>query len=398
MLELRRLAEVDLDDVIAQDERSFALNYDVASRLAVTEDLQAMASGWAVIDAGDVVGFAGARNQQLTVSTGKAVSMLGLTWVSVAPSHRRRGLAARLIEAVHVDAADQAVVCLGLVASEGGIYSRFGYGPATFLRQLEIDRRSARFRPGPAPRGRVRYLSLPEALRQGPPLYERYRLSQRGAVSRTEAQWTLAGHRHRNAYWVAHEDETGRLDGLAGYTIEHRFDGSRPAYVLTVHDVFTVTADARRALLTVLLTTDLVATVTTSHLPLDDPLVWELEDRRAVTATAERDQLWLAPLDIPTLLAARARVDTASSSVVIEVAGAGRWVVEAAADDSSVEPTTKPADLTLGRSEFGSIVLGGTVPSMLVLAGRAAAPSAASLARVDALFRVDRLPFCNTMF
>ncbi len=79
--------------------------------------------------------------------------MAGMTWVSVAPTHRRQGLLRRLVDAVHADADERGEPMAGLQASEAAIYERFGYGAATRWRHVEIDRRRVQiaeaFRPGP---------------------------------------------------------------------------------------------------------------------------------------------------------------------------------------------------------------------------------------------------------
>ena len=62
----------------------------------------------------------------------------GVTWVSVDPTVRRRGILRAMFAEQHAGfVADGAVLAL-LTASEGTIYGRFGYGVTTLNRSFEI--------------------------------------------------------------------------------------------------------------------------------------------------------------------------------------------------------------------------------------------------------------------
>ena len=67
----------------------------------------------------------------MTLPGGAAVPTGGVTWVSVAVTHRRQGLLGRLLEATHEDIDGRGEPLAALTASEGGIYERFGYGIAS---------------------------------------------------------------------------------------------------------------------------------------------------------------------------------------------------------------------------------------------------------------------------
>ena len=399
MLELRRLHEVDLDAVLAQDERAFALHYGPEVRPLAESDVLAMTSAWAALDGGDVVGFAGSRRHELTVSPGHTVPVHGVTWVSVAASHRRRGIAARLLANVHDDARADGAAAAVLTASEGAIYGRFGYGPATMFRQVQIDRRAVRFRRAGVAPGRVCYLTASEADRRGAELYGRYRCALAGAISRPVALAAVVRHRLADAYWVGYDNPDGGLDGLAAYTIVPGWNGGQPANELTIQDLVCVGPHARRALLEVVLSTDLVGDVTTKQLPLDDPLPWELEDRRAVRVRDEFDMMWLAPFDVARLLGARA-THASSERIVLEVVGGSRWALHAEGGRLVVGDASHAAeaDLVLGPSELGSLALGGVTPTQLARAGRIEVRSGDALRRAERLWHADTLPFCNTMF
>ena len=67
-----------------------------------------------------------------------------ITDITVSPTHRRRGLLRRLITDDLQDAVDRGVPLAALTVSEGSIYGRFGFGPATHVQHVEVDT-TARF-------------------------------------------------------------------------------------------------------------------------------------------------------------------------------------------------------------------------------------------------------------
>ena len=74
---------------------------------------------------------------------GGCTEALGLTWVSVEITHRRRGILRALIERQLREAAARGVPVAVLTASEASIYGRFGFGVATRAATRVIDRLAA---------------------------------------------------------------------------------------------------------------------------------------------------------------------------------------------------------------------------------------------------------------
>lgn len=70
-------------------------------------------------------------------------------------------------------------------------------------------------------------------------------------------------------------------------------------------DYAPVTPAAHAALWQTLLGLDLVTTIESDRVPLDDPLPHLLADGRQLRTTWLRDDLWLRPLDVAGLLCAR---------------------------------------------------------------------------------------------
>jgi predicted acetyltransferase len=103
-------------------------------------------------------------------------------------------------------------------------------------------------------------------------------------------------------------------------------------------------------------------------------------------------------VDVGEALAARTFRDGAP--VVLEVADAfcpwneGRWRVAS----GGVERTEGEPDLRCDVRELGSVYLGGFTWGELARAGRVEEAADGAAARADALFAVDRAPWCPEIF
>ena len=100
----------------------------------------------AVFDDGRIVAGAGAYPQELTLPGGP-VACAGVTVVGVLPSHRRKGLLRRMMEAQLRDVRERGEPVAALWASEETIYGRFGYGLASMGMHVEAKRDRVRIRP-----------------------------------------------------------------------------------------------------------------------------------------------------------------------------------------------------------------------------------------------------------
>ena len=114
-------------------------------------------------DGPEIVGMSLYLDLRLTVPSGVVLPAAGVTWVAVAPTHRRRGLLREMFEELHRRMVGARYPVAALVASEGGIYRRFGYGPATIEQRLRVERRLGA-RPARRSRSRRRPSRLPVAV------------------------------------------------------------------------------------------------------------------------------------------------------------------------------------------------------------------------------------------
>ena len=233
--------------------------------------------------------------------------MGAVTWVGVAATHRRQGLLRRLMAACHEDIDARGEPVAMLFASEAGIYERFGYGAATRIWMVEIDTRETGLRPELVPpAGSVRYVVGDEAAVHVADLWERYRRTRPCETSRPQ-NWldfyALIRSQERcgasPAWFLAHRD------GYAIYRMRERWNDGHPGHELELGEIVALTPEAHVALWHVLLNIDLVGTISTRQLAVDDPLPYLLTNPRAVRTTAMNDGVWANVRDVPTSFAAR---------------------------------------------------------------------------------------------
>jgi predicted acetyltransferase len=339
------------------------------------------------VDRGDVVGVAGSFALQMTLPGGAAVPTGGVTWVSVAVTHRRQGLLRRLMEAVHRDIDDRGEPLAALTASEGGIYERFGYGIASQRRVCSIDRRRAqfqeRFRPEP---GTVRLVDPLVAADDIAKVWDRFRATRAGEIARTD-DW------HRVVFADQGPGQIHALhpDGYASWKIEAKWNDGHPAHELWLSTMAPVTPEAHVALWQTVLATDLVGPIRSHAVPPDDPLPFLLTDQRVVRTTDLNDCLWCRVRDVEACFGARTY--GTDDDVVVEVDGT-RWRIGA----GGVRPVRTRPDLVTDAAGLGALVLGGVAPTTLAAGRRLEPRSAEALRRADALFLTHPLPYSQTGF
>ncbi|MER5477401.1 GNAT family N-acetyltransferase [Streptomyces sp. NPDC002734] len=408
-MEIRSTTEQDFDVFVDTAHTAFAMERETPaegegawwsafemdrSLLAVTED-------------GRPVGTVGAYSFDLTLPGGAVVPAPGVTAVGVLPTHRRQGLLSAMMRRQLADLREQGEILSVLLSSEAVIYRRFGYGPATYTQRMTVDRHRAalaRPRAGEAADGSAARTGSVEVLRRAEcgglleEVYDRYRRTQPGALSRPHRWWSLGAGQPPIAraprYIAVHRDADGVADGYASYSVDKE-------RTLTVDETITVDDAAFTALARFLLEHDLVGKVVFKHLPPGHPLRWQLTDYRAGELGDSTDWLWVRLLDIPRALTARGWSE--EGELVLEVDDPwlgehGRYRLTVQDGKADCAPTDQEPDLSLDVSDLGSVYLGGTLPSTLVRAGhiRAHRPGAPELA--DALFRAERTPHCLHWF
>ncbi|KAA1400141.1 GNAT family N-acetyltransferase [Aeromicrobium ginsengisoli] len=337
----------------------------------------------------------------LTVPGRRTVQSWAISDVTVAPTHRRRGVARALLEAELRTAQAHGAPIATLTVSESTIYGHFGFGPAALARDLTIDTRRAKWT-GPRPAGRVHFVTADQLLEPGLALVERVRLTTPGQIAYDGILWDrqlglmVDDEVAKKQRFVRYDDESGRMQGFASYTLnENPADFTQ--HRLDLLHLVTATDDAYAALWRFVLEMDLVSEVKAHLRPVDEPVRWMVSDFRAVKV-AELDHLWIRILDVPAAL--EARTYATPGRLVLSVsdpfgAADGSWVLDV--DDTgtpTVTPTDDPADVSLTVEELAAIYLGGASPVMLHAAGRVRGDAA----RLEAMFRSPVAPFLSHWF
>lgn len=355
----------------------------------------------AVATDGRPVGTAAAYSFELTLPGEILAPAAGVTAVGVLPSHRRQGILNAMMRRQLADFRARGEFLSVLLASEAGIYRRFGYGPATYTERLTVSCHQAAFAPpragGAAASGSIEVLRRAECGELLEDVYDRYRRARPGALSRPHRWWAGGAGQPPVSlaprYVAVHRADDGVPDGYASYSVE--------SGTLTVDETITTDDAVGTALARFVLDHDLVTQVVFKHCPPGHALRWQFADFRAGQAGDETDWLWVRLLDVPRALTARGWCTDGELVLDVEDPFLGersRYALTVRDGKAECVPTDREPDLSLDVSDLGSVYLGGTAPSTLVRAGhvRAHRPGAVELA--DALFRAEREPHCLHWF
>jgi len=362
-----------------------------------------------VFERGTMVATAGAYSFELTLPGGTTAPAAGVTAVTVRGTHRRRGLLTAMMDHQLDDVADRGEPMALLTASEGSIYQRFGYGPASFECRWSIPTEGTSLRQPSAAPGSLRVVSRAEAVPILPAIYERCRRAIPGAVTRSEAWWTRwfkdpewARDGGSGRFYVLHESVEGTPDGFLAYRQKRSWQHGNPAGTLVVDQLYGEDPEVEAALWQYAIDHDLMHTVLAPERPVDESIRWRLADVRRLQCEQMVEALWVRPLDIPATLAARRY--GAADGLVLELrdtfrpANAGRYLLDGSPEGAEAARTDRAADLTLDVADLGSIYLGGVAPSTLARAGRIDEHTPGALRRADHLFSSSPLPWLTTHF
>jgi len=372
----------------------------------------------AAFDGDAIAGTAAAYSFRLTVPGGIA-DAAGVTYVSVLPSHRRRGILSAMMRHQLADVANRGEAIAALFASESGIYGRYGYGCASGQLRLTIRRGEGALRPDVAGRaaaqhGTVRLRAAqPAVLRtELAKVYEATAPHRPGTIARDDRWWQCllgdpeADRRGMGPLTCLLADDDSGPRGYALYRTKGGWaDDGLPSGSLLVRELIAGDAAATAALWADLLTRDLIGEVVARQRPVDDPLLDMLADRRRARAYLT-DGLWIRLVDVPAAI--RNRRYSCAADVVLEVtddllpANAGRWRLQCpgTADGGapSCDRTTAAADIELPVAALGAAYLGGTRLGALAAAGQVTERTHGALARLSAAMYADPAPWCPSMF
>ncbi|MFI5427695.1 GNAT family N-acetyltransferase [Aeromicrobium sp. UC242_57] len=338
---------------------------------------------------------------ELTVPGGRSVSSWAVSGVSVAPTHRRRGIARALMEAELRTASALGQPVAMLTVSESTLYGRYGYSPAALARDVTVVTKRARWT-GPQPTGRVHFLTAEQLREVGHEIVERVRLRTPGQISYSGLLWerqlgfSPSDQHAKRLRFIRYDDADGTPQGFAVYRLVENADDFTQ-HELVLQTLVAATTDAYAGLWRFLIEMDLVAKVSAHLRPVDESLRWMLDDFRAVQVS-EFDHLWVRVLDVAAALSARtyARADRIVLKVTDPLGFAdGTWLLDVSASGSAtVTPSDEPADATLSVNALGSLYLGGATAHHLAATGALTGDAE----RLDGLFRSPVEPYLSIWF
>lgn len=350
-----------------------------------------------------LVGLAAAHPFQISVPGGE-LPAAGLTFVSVAPTHRRRGVLTGLIDEAARRCVANGQPLAALWASEAAIYGRFGFGSATGACTVEIDSTrplALRLEPDDRPLRLVDPEEVPALLG---PTHAAGRAVRAGRMARDEYWW-------REEILREEDDDDkelspprvvvlgGTADRPAGYVVYRTRGADEDTHSPGIVQVYELEADTpavAASLWRYLTSIDLTGRVRAPSRPLDDPLLLLAADRDQVRVTAQAPALWLRLVDVAAALTARSWA--APVDVVLEVtdarlpANAGRFRLTAGPDGATYRPTSDAAELTVDVRDLGACYLGGGQLRHLVRTGLVTEHATGTAARLDAALHTDLLP------
>ncbi|MET9757987.1 GNAT family N-acetyltransferase [Streptomyces sp. NPDC006372] len=378
---LRVLRQDDWDKWYDTLVRGFGGVPEAAEERELWNSLTEFDRSLGVWDGDDCVGTAGAFGFRLTVPGGASVPAAGVTMVSVAATHRRRGVLTSMMRRQLDDVRSWGEPLAVLTASEPAIYGRFGYGAATFQLNAEVD--TSRVRLSSLPAGtdevRVRYAVPADVLDVCEAVYARLVPSRPGMLARQPGWERLglldpeSGREGASPLQCVLAERDGETVGYARFRVKPDWELAGPEGTVILEDSAALDPAADAALWRFLFGIDLTSKLVIRGRPVDDAWQYLVSDIRRCRPRL-RDSLYVRPVELGAAL--EARTYQAPVDVVFEVEdafcpwNAGRWRLSGDAKGASCERTTEAADVALSVRELGSVYLGGVSLSALAAAGR----------------------------
>lgn len=378
-------------------------------RRAIDDRLRRRERTLVAVEGDRILGGCFSYDLELTLPGGRAVPVAGLAGVGVDPTHTGRGLLRHLMAGQLAEFRERGEVASALLASESGLYRRFGYGQATSMAVYEATSSAAGLRDPLEDGGRIELVTDHDARRAAAvDVYAELARRRAGTMSRSEAWWDAVF--ATEASWlgggpqlvVVHRDADGRPDGYLLHTVDS--SGGAGHWVadgtVTVRELVGLDLGVELALWRHAISVPLTRRVRLELAPVDLRLRWHLADPRQLRTVALHDLLWVRPLDIARFLAARSY--PVEGRVVVNVDQPddpevhGAWTIEAAGGGATVvrggEPTVRLPLPVLATAALGE--------ASVVELGRAGlvAGEADDVRRLSALLATEERPFCFSKF
>jgi predicted acetyltransferase len=397
-LEIRAITPEETEGFIRATSMAFGQppsDEDLAKRPSMKEFDRSLAA----YENGSMVGGAHSRSFRMNVPGGE-LATAGVLDVTVASTHRRRGILTALmvdqLKGVH----DRGEPLAALTASESVIYGRFGYGIATVHEKWSVERPYTAYAMPYELGGRLEFVEPKQMRATFPEVYRRATASRPGTIERPADMWDWIVTDYppdrggASAYFhVAYYGTGGNLDGYVSY----RINGTS----LSVGELISTTDEAHAALWRFCFDVDLMSATGANQRPVDDPLPWMMAETRQLKRTPY-DGLWVRLVDLPAAMTGRTY--SSEGRLVLEVRDEycpwndGRYVLDGGPEGATCRPTDMKPDLALSAADLAAAYLGTVSFTTLFHAGRVEQVSEGALALGDTMFATALKPWCPYSF
>ncbi len=353
-------------------------------------------------DGEQVVGTSGSFVSDTTVPGGTRLPAALVTIVTVAATHRRRGVLTNIMRRTLEAAHERGEPFATLWASESVIYGRFGYGMAGQHYASKIRAEKANVLHVPEVKGIVRFADRARVRKVGPEIWKRVSANRPGMPDRSERGWEShmpvpdeKDKPEKRRFYAVYEEDGQALGYVEYKTTDVSNDGESD---VAISELLAVTDGAHAALWRFILNIDLVANVRYDLMPVDDPIWWMLDDPRRLKRTPY-DAIWLRLLDVEKSLSARTYSEATDLVISVEddfcpwVAGNYRLTTDASGNAGCVR-TENAADIVVPAASLATCYFGSVKFADLARAGRAGENTPGALLQADRAFATEREPWC----
>ncbi|GAA3094255.1 GNAT family N-acetyltransferase [Streptomyces rectiviolaceus] len=401
--ELRELRQADWDEYYGTLELAFGGVAEAPEEHELWNALTEFDRFFGTWEGETCVGTTGAFSFRLSVPGGSLVDAAGVTMVSVAATHRRRGILTSMMRRQLDDVRAKGESLAVLTASEPAIYGRFGYGAATQQLKAEIDTTRVRLSvPAGTDDVRLRYVKPADVHEACEALYAR-RVSERPGMLARQPGWERlglldpeSGRNGASPLLCVVAERDGELVGYARFRIKPEGGFSGMDSTVRLSDLEALDPAAYAALWRFLFDIDLTSKLEAYSRPTDDAVLQLVSDVRRCGIQV-RDSLYVRLVEVGAAL--EARTYRAPLNLVLEVEdafcpwNAGRWRLKGDLKGATCERTEDDADLALSVRELGSAYLGGVSLTSLAAAGRVRELRPGALAEAALAFGSDVAPW-----
>ncbi|MFF2845736.1 GNAT family N-acetyltransferase [Streptomyces sp. NPDC058001] len=401
--ELRVLEPADWDVWYGKLELAFGGVRESPEERTLYNELTEMERSIGVWDGAECVGTAGAFTFRMAVPGGALVPAAGVTMVSVAATHRRRGVLTSMMRRQLDDVRSWGEPVAVLTASEPVIYGRFGYGVGTYQMRAEIDTDRVTLSVPPGTDDvRLRFVKPADVLDACESVYARQVTGRPGMLARRPGWERLPlldpeTDRHGASPLQCVVAERG--DEIVGYARFHNkpeWDVAGPKGEIILEDLEALDPASYAALWRFLFDIDLTSTLRAGNRPVDDAWQQLVSDIRRCNVRA-RDSLHVRLVELGAAL--EARTYQTPVDVVFDVEDAfcpwneGRWRLTGDHKGASCKRTDDAPDLALSVRDLGSAYLGGVSLTSLGAAGRVREVRPGALSEASVAFGSDVAPW-----